>query len=138
MSKVLVNGRAFDFVQITTTILGVPMPSVSAISYVRTKEIVDNFGAGDEPVSRGEGPKSTEASITLSMNDVEALRSAAPNGDLLDLPAFEIVVVFGNAQDPQRHVLKNVQFKDDGVEATQGDTDISRSFSLAVSHVAYR
>jgi len=138
MAQPLINGRAFDFTQITATILGVPMASVSAISYVETQEKANNKGAGNRPVSRGQGSIEVEASITLSMNDVEALRDVAPDGSLVKLPAFEIIVVFGNAQSPQRHVLKNVEFMDDGVEASVDDTDLARSFNIAVSHVVYR
>jgi hypothetical protein len=138
MATPLVNGRAYDFTQITATILDVPMASATAITYTETQDVQYNKGAGDRPVSVGVGSIEAEASITLSMNDVEALRSVALDGSLLKIPFFDIVVVFGNAQNPQRHILKNVRFKDDGVEASEGDTDLRRSFSLGLSHVVYR
>ncbi len=74
------------------------------------------------------------------MNDVEALRDtvAAQGGSLLAIPAFDITVTYLNAQKVVTHVLKNCEFTNDGVETTQGDTDVVRTFDLTVSHITYR
>ncbi len=85
----LVNGRAYDFAQIVVTILGVPLAGVSAISYAEEQEKTNNFGQGNRPVSRGQGAIDASGSITISMNDVEALRDVAPDGSLLKIPAFD-------------------------------------------------
>jgi hypothetical protein len=72
------------------------------------------------------------------MNDIEALRDAAPSGSLLQIPAFDVTVVFGNPQKPVVHVLKKVEFTNDGLDSTQGDTDLKRTFDLVISNVKYR
>jgi hypothetical protein len=138
MSIPLINGRAYSYVDIIFVALSVPLPSVSAINYTVEQPKENHHGTGNNPVSRGKGPKSPTASFDISMNDVEALRDAAPNGDLLDIPAFDIVVVFGNPQKPVTHVIKNFEFSDDGVESTTGDTDIKRTFAGTPSHIKYR
>lgn len=138
MATPLINGRAYDYAQIQVTILGVPVAGVSAISYSQEQEKVNNFGAGSNPVSRGHGAIDTSASITISMNDVEAIRDAAPNGSLLAIPAFDVTVTFLNAQKVVTHVIKNCEFTNDGMEATQGDTNIERAFDLVASHIVYR
>jgi hypothetical protein len=138
MSVPLINGRAYDFVQITAVVLGVPLPSISNVNYLEEQEKTNNFGTGNRPVSRGQGPIDSSGSFDISMNDIEALRDAAPNGSLLQIPAFDIVVVYGNPQKPVTHVLKNVEFTNDGVEAAQGDTDIKRTFDVVISHIKYR
>lgn len=138
MSVPLVNGRAYDFTQIILQITGVPLPSPKSINYTEEQTKENNFGTGNRPVSRGQGPIDANASIELSMNDVEALRDAAPNGSLLQIAAFDIVVTYVNLQKPVKHVLKNCEFTDDGVESSQGDTDISRTFNLKPSHIKYR
>lgn len=138
MATPLINGRAYDYAQIQVTILGVPVAGVSAISYSQEQEKVNNFGAGSNPVSRGHGTIDTSASITISMNDVEAIRDVAPNGSLLAIPAFDISVTFLNAQKVVTHVIKNCEFTNDGMEATQGDTNIERAFDLVASHIVYR
>ena len=134
----LVNGRAYDFAQIVVTILGVPLAGVSAISYAEEQEKTNNFGQGNRPVSRGQGAIDASGSITISMNDVEALRDVAPDGSLLKIPAFDIVVTYLNAQKVVSHVMKNCEFLNDGVEADQGTTNIERAFDLVVSDVKYR
>jgi hypothetical protein len=138
MSIPLINGRAYSYVDITFVALGVALPSVSAINYTQEQPKENHHGTGNEPVSRGRGPKNATASFDISMNDTEALRDVAPNGSLLDIPPFDIVVVFGNPQSPRTHVIKNFEFSDDGVESTTGDTDIKRTFSGTPSHIKYR
>lgn len=138
MSLPLINGRAYDFTQIIVNILGAPVASVSAISYTEEQTKENNYGAGDRPVSRGHGAITASASITISMNDVEAIRDVAPDGSLLKVPAFDIEVSFLNAQKVVTHTLKNCEFTSDGVETSQDDKDVKRSFSLIPSHIKYR
>ena len=138
MAIPLINGRAYDFTQITVALLGVPTLGISSLNYTEEQEKVNNFGTGNRPVSRGQGPIDSSGSIEISMNDVEALRDAAPDGSLLKIPPFDITVVFGNPQKPVVHVLKNVEFTNDGVESTQGDTDLKRTFDIVISNIKYR
>lgn len=138
MATPLINGRAYDFAQIVVTILGVPVAGVSAISYSEEQEKVNNFGAGSRPVSRGHGAINASGSITIHNNDVEAIRDAAPNGSLLQIPSFDVTVTYLNEQKVETHVLKNVEFLNDGVEASQGDTQLERSFDLVLSHIVWR
>lgn len=140
MATQLINGRAYDFTQIQASILGVPLQSINEVSYVTTQEKTNNFGAGVNPVSRGHAVKETEASIGISMNDVEALRDVAEEGDLTNLPAFDIVITYLHPVSARviTHVLKNAEFSDDGMEGSQGDTDLNRTFALTISHVKYR
>ena len=138
MAVPLINGEAYSYVQITAIVLGVPLPSISAINYIEDQTKENNMGLGNRPVSRGRGPINASGSIDISMNDIEAIRDVAPNGSLVQIPPFDIILVFGNPQKPVTHVLKNVEFMDDGVETTQGDTDVKRTFNLIMSHVKYR
>ena len=134
----LINGTAYSFVQIVVKILGNPIASVSSITYTEEQAKENNYGAGGRPVSRGHGTISVSASITISMNDTEALRDIAPEGSLLNLLPFDIEVSFLNAQQVVTHIIKNCEFMDDGVEASLDDKDIKRSFNLIPSHIVYR
>lgn len=134
----LINGRAYDFTQILVKILGAPVASVSAISYTEEQTKENNFGAGSRPVSRGQGAINASGSITLSMNDIEAIRDVALDGSLLKIEPFDIQVSYLNAQKVVTHVLKNCEFTDDGTEASQDDKDIKRSYNLVISHINYR
>ena len=137
MAEVLVNGKAYDYVDIQLSILNVQINGVTEINYTSTQEKTNNYGTGVYPTSRGHGPIESSGSLGLNMNEVELLRGVAPGGDLLQLPAFDIVIVFGNVQAPKTHVVKNVEFMSDGVETTQGDSVVNRSFDFVCSHVLY-
>ncbi|MGR3179406.1 MAG: hypothetical protein ACUZ8E_15265 [Candidatus Anammoxibacter sp.] len=138
MAAPLVNGIAFDFVQLTPLFLGVPLVSMSSITYEEVQEKVNNFGIGNRPVSRGRGAIDASGSMELSMNDIEAIRDVAPNGSLLLLPASDFVLVFGNPQNIQTHVLKNLEFTNDGVTGAVGDTDLKLTLNFVISDVQYR
>ena len=138
MAAVLVNGQAFSYVQITPLFLGVPLVSMTSITYEETQEKVNNFGTGNRPVSRGRAAIDANGSMELSMNDIEALREAAPKGSLLAIPASNFVLVFGNPQNVQTHVLKNLEFTNDGGSGTQGDTDLKLTLNFVISDVQYR
>ena len=138
MNIPLINGRAYDFTQIIVNVMGVPIPSVTKIDYKEEQEKTNNFGGGNRPVSRGHGTIQPTASIEMSMTDIEKIRDIAPNGSLLSVPAFDIVVVFGNPQSPKKHTLKNVEFTVDGFEGSMDDTDFTMSFDLVLSHILYR
>lgn len=136
-SLALINGQAYDYTQIIMSVLGVPVAGVTSINYTEEQEKTNNFGAGNRPVSRGRGAINASGSIELSMNEVEALRDAAPEGSMLKIPPFEITIVYLNLQKVVTHKLKNVEFMNDGVETSQGDTDIKRSFDIVISDIKY-
>ena len=138
MAAPLVNGQAFSYVQITPLFLGVPLVSMSSITYEEVQEKVNNMGTGNRPVSRGRGAIDASGSIELSMNDIEAMREVAPEGSLLLLPASDFVLVFGNPQNVQTHILKNLEFTNDGGTGTQGDTDLKLTLNFVISNVQYR
>jgi len=138
MALPLVNGQAFDYSQITPLYLGVPLVSMTSITYEETQEKVDNPGTGNRGISRGRADIKSTGSIELSMNDIEALRDIAPQGSLLLLPATDFILVFGNPQNIQTHVLKNLEFTNDGGTGTQGDTDMKMTLNFIISNVIYR
>ncbi len=138
MALPLVNGQAFDYAQIIPLYLDVPLVSMTSITYEETQEKVDNPGTGNRGISRGRADIKSNGSIELSMNDIEALREIAPQGSLLLLPASDFQLVFGNPQNVQTHVLKNLEFTNDGGTGTQGDTDMKMTLNFIISNVIYR
>lgn len=139
MGVPLINGRAYDFASITVSFLGVPLAGITSVSYTEEQTKENNYGTGNYAVSRGRGAVEASGSLDLHFEEVEKIRGAAPNRRLLDLPAFDVVVVFGNVGNtPRVHIMKNCEFLSDGVETSQGDTAIARSFDLVLSHVEYK
>ena len=137
MALPLVNGREFSYVQIIVNILGVPVTGITALTYEEDQVKENQYGTGNRPVSVGDGPITTSGSIEILMSDTEALRAVAPNRSLLQLPAFDIPVTFGNPGNVQTHVIKNVEFTKDGVNATQGDTGLKMTHDINFSHINY-
>lgn len=136
----LINGLAYSWSQITCNILGRPVAGISKISYSEEQEMEDNYGAGNRPVSRGLGPIQASASITLDMNEVEALQAIAPNGRLQEIPPFDIIVTYvpGGQSRTVKHVIHNVQFKNNAREVEQGAMNIPVELELITSHISWR
>ena len=134
----LINGQAYEYADITVSILSVPTPSVSSINYTEEQESKLNFGTGNRAVSMGSGTISGKGDIEISMNDSEAIRDTAPDGSFLELPLFDIVVIFGNPQRIITHTIKNVKFTNDGVQGATGDTDMKMKFSFITPQIKYR
>lgn len=138
MSVVLINGRAYDHTQVQVLYLGVPLSSVTSIDYGEEQEKAFNHGTGNRPVSFGVSSIESNGSIELSMNDIEAIRDAAPNGSLLQIPLNDMLVVFTNPQKPVTHTIKNVAWTTDKPSSAQGDTDIKVSLDFISSNVKWR
>lgn len=119
------------------TILGVPIEGVKSINYTEEQEKTNNYGTGTAPVSRGRAEKTCSGSLELPMEEVEKIRAASTSGSLLDIDMFDIVVVHGVPGKVAVHTLKNVEFMDDGVETSSGDTQITRTFNIIPSHIVY-
>jgi len=134
----LINGRAYSYIDITAVGLGGAFPGMKNISYEQTQDKVNNFGTSVKPVSRGYGKRDASGSLELSMNDLEALRDAAPNGSLLDIPAFDLILVFGNPQKPVTHILKSLEFTNDGGDYTEDDTDLTYTLNFVFADLKTR
>lgn len=134
----LINGKAYSYVDITATALGGAFPGMKTIDYEVIQEKPNNWGTSVEPVSRGKGKKDPSGSLQLSMNDIEALRDAAPNGSLLDIPMFNLILVFGNPQKPVTHILENLEFTNDGGSGSEDDTDLVFTLNFVFSKLKTR
>ena len=134
----LINGKAYEYADIIVSILGVPTPSVSSISYSEEQDTKMNYGTGNRPVSYGSGTITAKGDIEISMNDSEAIRATAPLGSLLEIPLFDIVVIFGNLQNIVTHTIKNVKFTNDGVSGATNNTDMKMKFSFVASNIKWK
>ena len=132
----LINGKSYSWADITFNIGGVPVAGITKISYKVSQEKQNNYGAGSEPVSRGKGNREYEASITLHMEEVERLLLAAPNRDLLKIPAFDINITYqADPTNIANHVLKNCEFTEDGTDIGQGDQVIEIELPLSIAGI---
>lgn len=126
MATPLINGKAYDWSMIVVTMLGVPFTGITAVSYKTSQEKTNNYGIGSEPVSRGRGRKTYEASITFLGEEWKNILSAAPDNDPLKIGSFDVSIKF---LDPvsgliQETLMKFCEFTEHGVDASEGDTMI--------------
>lgn len=109
------------------------LQGVSGIKWNIKKNVQTNYGLGGEPVNRGFGNREYTASITMDYNTQVQLR--ALKGTLMNLGEFDLVVSFANEMGTddwteETVTLKGCLFTEDGMEANQDDTNITKEFDL--------
>lgn len=135
----LINGKSYEYADIIVNILGVPVVGITAIEYSEKQNMENIYGAGKFPVSRGYGTIEPTAKITLLMEEVQAIMSVAPLGRLMDIPEFDISVVFlDSALTTVKHKLRNVRFMNNDIKSATGDTSIPVEIDLIISHVEWQ
>jgi hypothetical protein len=138
MALPLINGVSYSWSQVTVNILGNPVAGITGINYEEKQEIVNNFGAGNYPVSRGFGKIESSASVTLMMEEVEALTNSAPGRRLQNIPEFDINVTFlPPSGQVVTHVIKNCRFMSNKRDTKVDDTKIEVQLDLVVSHIQW-
>ena len=135
----LVNGRTYSWSDITVNILGNPVSGITSVTYEEKQEMENVYGAGDMPVARGYGKVEVTGSVSLLVDEVEALMANAPSGRLQEIPEFDIVVAYETDKgEVKTHTLKNCRFKGNKREAKAGDMKMEVSMDLLVSHVEWK
>ena len=134
----LINGKSYEYADIIVNILGVPITGITSIEYDIKQNMENIYGAGNKPVSRGYGKVEPTAKITMLMEELENIQAVAPLGRIMDIPEFDIIVMYLDpANVTRKHVLKNVRFMNNKRASSTGDTSIPVELELIVSHIQY-
>ena len=109
------------------------LQGVSGIKWNIKRKVESNYGLGGEPANRGFGNTEYTGSITMDYNTQVQLR--ALKGSLMALGEFDMVLSFSNALGTddwttETVTLKGCLFTEDGMEAQQDDTNITKEFDL--------
>ena len=109
------------------------LQGVSGIKWNIKRNVKTNYGLGGEPVNRGFGNREYTASITMDYNTQVQLRDL--KGTLMALGEFDLVVSWANELGTddwttETVTLKGCLFTEDGMEASQDDTNITKEFDL--------
>lgn len=109
------------------------LQGVTGIKWNRKWNVKTNYGLGGKPVNRGFGNWEYTASITLDYNAQVQLR--ALRGSLTALGEFDLIISFANEFETkdwttETVTLKGCLFTEDGMEASQDDTNITKEFDL--------
>lgn len=130
MNPILINGEAYSWAQVVILIGTNLFYGITKIDYKAAQDKKNNMGIGIYPVSRGRGGIEYGASITIHRDDVKRMIAASPGGSLASLPPFSIKVLYGDASNPTKDELLNVEFMEDGNTAAQGDTVFAKDLPL--------
>lgn len=109
------------------------LQGVTGIKWNRKWNVQTNYGLGGKPVNRGFGNWEYTASITLDYNAQVQLRNL--RGSLTALGEFDLIISFANEFETEDWTtetvtLKGCLFTEDGMEASQDDTNITKEFDL--------
>ena len=111
----------------------ITLQGVTGIKWNRKWNVQTNYGLGGKPVNRGFGNWEYTASITMDYNTQVQIRSL--RGSLTALGEFDLVISFANEFETEDWTtetvtLKGCLFTEDGMEAAQDDTNITKEFDL--------
>lgn len=121
----LINGVAYAWGNVSFVAFGVPIIGITKIDYNAKQKKENNYGLGVDPVSRGRGNKEYEGSIELYLEEWLQICAAAPTGDPLDIDPFQVQVVIGGPKvRPAKDVLNAVEFLENPLSTSQGDTSL--------------
>jgi hypothetical protein len=135
----LINGKSYDWASITCLLAGAPIVGITSIDYDEAQVKDDNMGAGNRPVARGYGNIKPEGcSIEVYAEEAEAIGNRAPNGNILEIAPFEIIVSYRNGAAITTHILKNCEFTKNSRSNKQGETSIKVTLPLIVSHILWK
>ncbi len=109
------------------------LEGVTAIKWNKKRNVKLNYGLGGKPVNRGFGNIEPTASITMDYNTQVQLRGLL--GSLMAIGEFDLVISFANELGTENWTqetvtLKGCMFNEDGFEAEQDDTTLTKEFDL--------
>ena len=138
----IINNVAYSWAMIELTSEGltggstanpITLAGVSGIKWNIKRNVKTNYGLGGEPVNRGFGNREYTASITMDYNTQVLLRSM--RGTLMALGEFDLTISWANELGTddwttETVTLKGCLFTEDGMEAEQDDTNLTKEFDL--------
>ena len=133
----LINGVNFSWSNVKVILFGVPVIGIVKIDYKIKQKKENNYAHGYEPISRGYGNKEYEGSIELYTDEVKRIIALAPNRDLMQIPPFDIQVLFedGLGALVSIDILKMCEFTEEGLAASQGDTKLLVTLPLIIGQI---
>lgn len=132
----LINGINYSWANITCVLFGVPVVGITKISYNRKQKKENNYGYGPHPIGRGYGNYEPEGSLELYVDEWKRIIAASPDRDPLKIAPFDIQVVFGGSRvSADKDVLRSVEFMEDPLSASQGDTKLLVTIPLIIASI---
>lgn len=119
-----INGNLYSWADLRVLIGGVPLTGITAIKYADEQEIENVYGAGRYPVGRAKGKITCTASITLLIDEVQAIAKNSRTGRLQDIDPFDIQVSYlpDETDKITHHTIHDCQFKKTDIEWGRDDS----------------
>jgi hypothetical protein len=134
----LPNGVNESWINLSVILFGVPLIGITKLTVKASQTKENNYGMGAEPVSRGYGRKEYSGTMTVYLDEIKKILSASPNRNLLDIPMFDIPLLFASSRtSPYKVVLKAVEFMENGIDTSEGDTKILTEIPLAIGGIQW-
>lgn len=132
------NAKSNEWADIILNFGGQPLTTIKNVEYSNAQAMEAVMGAGNKPVSFGYGNFSSEAKITVLMEELEAIQAIAPGGVLQRIPNFDITICYFDPSLPLRtHTLKSCRFKNNVRKSAQGETSIQCELELLVGDILF-
>jgi len=143
-TQTIINNVSCSWSQIRLTIPSIAgstndnptiLNGVSAIKWNSAQKTEKNYGLGGKAIGRGFGNIVDTASITLDHNTQMTLRALAGGGSLRNLGEFDVIISWVNDfsidnYEEETVTLKGCFFNEDGMDAAQDSTSITKEFDL--------
>lgn len=136
MATVLINGINYSYANISFVLFGVPVIGITKIEYKRKMNKTNNYGFGQQPISRGYGNYEYDGSIELYVDEWKRIIKASPERDPLLIAPFDVPVVYGGSRlTADKDVLRAVEFMEDPLSGSQGDTKLMVTIPLIIGAI---
>jgi hypothetical protein len=112
---------------------------ITNLSVTEAQEKSNIYGQGYEPINRGYGNFTYEGSITLKLEEVIKLRESSPNNRLLERLPEDLIVTWQHQNNGMvfTDIIKNVEFTELSIDASQNDMSIDIELPFIASGVIY-
>lgn len=121
-----INGRQYEFADLTVVGAGRDILGLRGIEYKESQEKEVIYGKGNKPVSVQRGNKSYEGTLTVLQSELDGLAALSDSGSVLDLQ-INLAVSYGDpatGTPMATDILFGVQFTEMPKGLSQGDKNM--------------
>lgn len=136
MSTPIINGINYSWANVSLILFSTPVIGITEIDYKSKMDKKNNYGAGQQPVSRGYGNYEHDGSITLYLDTWKGIIASAPGRDPLLIAPFDIPVTFsGNGVLTTKDVLRACEFMENPFTGKSGDNKFTVKIPLVIGSI---
>lgn len=124
-----ING--YSYADCKATLDGIELPGIKSFDFKVSREKMNNWGMGSNPISRTRKHREPSGSIEITHGTKELLRSISPTGLLVDIPAGIFLLTL-EREDGGKELISmgSFEFMTDGLSGSVGDEDLALSCDI--------